>query len=101
MRRYGVVCSLVALAAALAFAAADPALARAKHKVKHKAKHACVDRRYQLSWDAFFFGRPAPHGNGCAPAVYGDGKYLGQDPDPYIRSQLRRDPATGYPMDYQ
>ena len=39
---------------------------------------------------------PAPQPNGCAPPVYSGGQYVGQDPDPYIRSQLLRDPATGY-----
>jgi hypothetical protein len=40
--------------------------------------------------------RPEPHPNGCAPAVYQYGKYVGQDPDAGIRQQLLRDPATGY-----
>ena len=39
---------------------------------------------------------PAPQPNGCAPPVYAYGRYIGQDPDPFIRLQLKRDPATGY-----
>jgi hypothetical protein len=97
MKRGWIGFSLVALGAAVALAAADPALARSKHKVKR----VCADPPYQLSWDALIYGRPAPRGNGCAPAVYSGGKYIGQDPDANIRAQLRRDPATGYPMDYQ
>lgn len=88
---------MIALVAACALAAADPALAR----TKHKAKRICADRPYQFSWNFLAFGGPTPQGNGCAPAVYSGGRYVGQDPDPYIRQQLKRDPATGYYMDYQ
>jgi hypothetical protein len=41
-------------------------------------------------------GNTGPQPNGCAPPVYAYGKYVGQDPDPNIRLQLLRDPATGY-----
>ena len=80
-----------ALIAGLGVIAADPALARAK-----KAKVVCVDRPYQFSWSAIWPGHPAPQPNGCAPPVYNNGKYVGQDPDPNIRLQLLRDPGTGY-----
>jgi hypothetical protein len=54
----------------------------------------CADRPSTSSLQTLFFGpRPAP--NGCAPAVYEFGHFIGQDPDPFIRQQLRRDPATG------
>ncbi len=78
-------------AACLALAAADPALARAGHM----AARACVDGPREFSVYGFFLNsRPQP--NGCAPPVYAYGKYVGQDPDPAIRHQLLRDPATGY-----
>jgi hypothetical protein len=71
--------------------AADQALARTRHKVPP----ACADRPTSFSWQGFFFnGRPQP--NGCAPAVIEHGEYVGQDPDVNIRTQLRRDPTTGY-----
>jgi hypothetical protein len=35
----------------------------------------------------------------CAPPVYQYGRYIGQDPDPFIRFQLNRDPGTGYISD--
>ena len=88
---------LVLAIAALGVIAADPALAR----TKQKAKPRCVDQQVQFSWDGF--GRylfiptdRAPQPNGCSPAVYNYGKFVGQDPDPNIRFQLNRDPATGY-----
>ena len=82
---------IVVAAAGLAVIAAGPALARAKHKVQRQ----CVDRPQVFSWSGFITN-PAPQPNGCAPAVYQDGKYVGQDPDPFIRSQLYRDPRTGF-----
>ena len=78
--------------AALAVAAPGPAAARSKHPPQ---RNACADRPYQFSWLGFLTN-PAPAPNGCAPPVYAFGKYIGQDPDPNIRHQLRRDPATGY-----
>jgi hypothetical protein len=81
----------VSLAAGLSLAAADPAFARVKHKV---ARH-CGQTAGEPSLYGFFFN-PAPRPNGCAPPVYAYGRYVGQDPDPYIRQQLNRDPQTGY-----
>lgn len=85
-----IVMATAALVAGVAVIAADPALAR----VKHKAQRQCVDQPREFSWSGVIFN-PAPRPNGCAPAVYEYGKYVGQDPDPYIRLQLRRDPRTG------
>jgi len=79
------------LVAGLAVIAADPALAR----VKYKAQRQCVDRAYVFSWGGLLTN-PPPRPNGCAPAVYQHGDYIGQDPDAYIRLQLRRDPRTGF-----
>lgn len=81
----------VSLAAGLSLAAPDPALAR----VKHKAVRHCGQTANDPSVYGFFFN-PAPQPNGCAPPVYAYGRYVGQDPDPYIRQQLNRDPQTGY-----
>ena len=84
--------SFSAIAFALvAVMATDSAAARVRHP-----KPRCVDRPYQFSWDSLLPGQPAPQPNGCSPAVYQYGQYVGQDPDPNIRFQLLRDPATGY-----
>jgi len=82
---------VMAFVAALAVGAADPALAC----VKHKANRDCAPQPRDTSWAGFLFN-PAPQPNGCAPPVYAYGKYIGQDPDPFIRQQLDRDPQTGY-----
>jgi hypothetical protein len=95
MKSKWIVLAAVASAMVLSFAAADPALAR---KAK-PARSACADRPVQLNnytFHDFIFGRPAPQPNGCSPAVYQYGKFVGQDPDPNIRAQLSRDPYTGY-----
>ena len=85
--------AVTALVASSGIIAADPALARAKGT---KGKARCiVERPYAFSWSGFLTN-PAPRPNGCAPAVYVNGKYVGQDPDPFIRLELRRDPRTGY-----
>ena len=87
----------VVLTAGLALAAADPALAKAKHHAKaHPAKTQCDNRYATFSWDFIWTLRPDPQPNGCAPPVYDAGRYLGQDPDPHIRYQLRRDPEEYY-----
>ena len=80
--------------AVLGVMAADPALARAKHK----ARPHCVARPLEFSWTEWLFN-PPPQPNGCSPPVYVDGEFIGQDPDPNIRAQLRRDPATGNAYD--
>ena len=89
---------LVLAIAVLGIISADPAFARAKHK----AKAACADQHvpaFSSNGFARYLFLPtdrAPGPNGCAPPVYAYGKYVGQDPDPNIRLQLLRDPATGY-----
>ena len=79
--------------ASLALLASDPALARAKRKA---APVACRPAPAAPPLIGIFQFRPEPQPNGCAPPVYQYGKFVGQDPDPYIRLQLMRDPATGY-----
>ena len=91
----------VALAIAALTAAQDASFARAKHKVRH-ARHVpaqCLDRPATFSWDHLIFGKGAEP-NGCAPPVYQYGRYVGQDPDPFIRLQLMRDPKTGSAADF-
>lgn len=82
----------VILLAVLGVVAAEPALAR----TKSKARPQCVDRPQEFSWGFLLPGQREPQPNGCAPPVYNYGRYIGQDPDPNIRLQLMRDPATGY-----
>lgn len=94
MKFHWPVIAIAGLVAAVAVIAADPAPARPKHKAV-KVQRQCADRPQVFSWGGIFFN-PAPQPNGCAPPVYQYGKYIGQDPDPNIRQQLKRDPATGY-----
>jgi hypothetical protein len=83
----------LAVAIAAVALVANPALARKRHKPAPPPQ--CVDGPYEFTWGGLLFnGRPEP--NGCAPAVHEYGQYIGQDPDPNIRFQLRRDPSTGY-----
>ncbi|HEY7231255.1 MAG TPA: hypothetical protein VH558_12860 [Pseudolabrys sp.] len=86
--RIGLAVVSVAVISAIAV---SPALARTK-----KARVQCIDRPQQFSWSFLLPGQPAPQPNGCSPPVYNYGRFIGQDPDPNIRQQLRRDPATGY-----
>jgi hypothetical protein len=74
--------------------AAAPGAAQARHR--HQ-RH-CLDRNQEFSWLGIFTN-PRPQPNGCAPAVFYGGEYIGQDPDPNIRSQLKRQPSTGYALD--
>ena len=76
--------------AGLALAVAAPAEARTR-----KARTACTAQPYQFTFEGVCLNRK-PRANGCAPAVYGYGEYIGQDPDPNIRLQLLRDPESGY-----
>jgi hypothetical protein len=87
----------IGLTAGVALVATDPALAQAKKskQPRQKIARACVDRPQTFTFGGIFFN-PAPQANGCAPAVYARGRYVGQDPDPFIRSQLLRDPDSGY-----
>ena len=81
------------LALATLAACAGPVLARGKHR---PVPRHCVDGPYPFSWSGLF-DNTAPHPNGCAPPVYSNGHFVGQDPDPFIRQGLRRDPESGYP----
>jgi hypothetical protein len=82
----------VVLTACLGIIAANPALARVKH---HKTSRHCVDRTSTGPTLYGFIFNPPPRWNGCAPPVYEYGSFIGQDPDPNVRYQLRRDPAEG------
>ncbi|HVV78805.1 MAG TPA: hypothetical protein VHD59_04210 [Pseudolabrys sp.] len=79
----------IILAAISVALATGPALAQ---KPRHPAPARCVDAAKPFSlMDMIFSTGPAPQANGCAPAVYDGGRFVGQDPDPNIRLQLRRD----------
>lgn len=82
---------LIVAMAGVSVLAADPALARARHK----AKPQCIDHTVKFTWHKLLFGE-APRPNGCSPPVFEYGHFIGQDPDPNIRAQLRRQPSTGY-----
>jgi len=85
--------SWIVIALAALVVTAGPALARGKYK--HPPR--CVDRPVEFSWSQFLLGTgPEPRPNGCAPPVFSDGYFIGQDPDPFIRHGLLRDPETGY-----
>ena len=67
---------------------AAPAFAQSRHR----AASNCVDPRSRFSvLEMIFSTGPEPQANGCAPAVYSGGRFVGQDPDPNVRLQLRRD----------
>jgi hypothetical protein len=69
--------------------AATPALAQ---NSRHRAVAHCSDGRQPFTLVEMLFSTgPAPQANGCTPAVYEGGRFVGQDPDPNIRLQLRRD----------
>lgn len=74
----------------------DPAAARPRHY--RVVPPACAPRPAPFSLEGLLFN-PPPEPNGCAPPVYQYGRYIGQDPDPFIRFQLNRDPTTGYASD--
>jgi hypothetical protein len=81
----------IVTAVALAIAA-TPALAQ---NSRHRAPAHCIDGRQPFTLvEMLFSAGPAPQANGCAPAVYEGGRFVGQDPDPNVRLQLRRD--SGY-----
>ena len=82
-------------AAGLALAVSGPISAKAKRHHAAKATR-CEDRYVTFSWDFIWALRPDPQPNGCAPPVHDAGRYLGQDLDPNIRHQLRRDPEEYY-----
>ena len=75
--------SWIVVALAALVVASGPALARGKHRPLPR----CVNGPYEFSWSKLIFD-PAPHPNGCAPPVFADGNFVGQDPDAFIRQQL-------------
>jgi len=82
-------CAALAVAGLLA---AGPAEAR---KRQYRVPPQCIDRPAPLTLEGIIFNtRPLP--NGCAPPVFANGQYVGQDPDPFIRQYLRHDPGSGY-----
>jgi hypothetical protein len=68
--------------------------ASAAHRRPARPAPRCDDRPAAFSVGKLLFGG-RPEWNGCTPPVYEYGYFVGQDPDPFIRQQLRRDPSTG------
>jgi hypothetical protein len=81
-------CKTIIVAVALGVTLGAPqALAQ-----KQSRATTCVDSYPRRSViETIFSTGPAPQANGCAPAVNSGGRFVGQDPDPNIRLQLRRD----------
>lgn len=92
----------IAIALAAVAVTSDASFARTKHHARHvyRAPAQCIDRPAPSPWVGLFGGGPPPGPNGCAPPVYQYGRYVGQDPDPFIRLQLMRDPKTGSAVDF-
>lgn len=95
MRLGWLVVAFAGLFAGIGLVATDPALAGARHKAKPRPVVNCQPQAVPFSWEHLLFAGP-PQPNGCSPPVFEDGRFIGQDPDPNIRAQLRRDPNTGY-----
>ena len=60
-------------------------------KPRKPMQPVCNDPVVAFSWRDFILGTRPIEANGCAPPVYEGGRFIGQDPDPNIRLQLRRD----------
>jgi hypothetical protein len=69
--------------AAVAPAGAEPAVKHKKHKVAHTAA-VTMKSKYRRT-DLYPAG-----------PIYNGPDYLGDDPDPFIRSQIRRDTSVFY-----
>jgi hypothetical protein len=68
-------------------------------QARHRDIAHCLNQPVRFSLSKLLFGtKPQP--NGCAPPVFQNGEYIGQDPDRNIRFQLFRDPDTGYTTRY-
>jgi hypothetical protein len=75
----------IVLAAAIAAAAVSPALAKSANTAQH-LQHLQHLRQSQRVLDArAAFMTPDPYG------VYVDGREIGRDPDPNVRSSLRNE----------
>jgi hypothetical protein len=83
---------------AVVFASVLPVTAQQGTAYRYARNPHCADRATGFSFTEMLFSTgPAPQANGCAPAVYNGGRFVGQDPDPRIRMQLQRDPDNqGY-----
>lgn len=78
---------IIIAAAALLFGLSQAA-AQSGH---YRAAPGCVDARKPFSlFEMIFSTGHEPQANGCAPAVYSGGRFIGQDPDPNVRLELRR-----------
>jgi hypothetical protein len=87
--------AVVLLLAAVAIAGAPVSALAKRHGKSKPGRVACEDRPYQFSWDFLWSTGNPPAPNGCAPAVYNGNRFIGQDPDPNVRLELRRNPLEG------
>ena len=79
----------MAFFAVAALSLAGPAVAQ---NVRQVDPQNCVNNYPRRSvLDMIFSTGPTPQANGCAPAVYNGGRFVGQDPDPNVRLQMLRD----------
>jgi hypothetical protein len=75
--------TLTLSAAALLALAASPALSASRHHARH----------YYAPSTYGYDGRPFYSGGVNSPGpIYRQGRYLGTDPDPNVRSEIARDP---------
>jgi hypothetical protein len=81
-------CKIIIAALAVILGAA-PAFAQTHSRATTPTCAENYPRRSVI--ETIFSTGPSPQANGCAPAVYSGGRFVGQDPDPNIRLQLRRD----------
>lgn len=78
----------ILIALTLAAVATSPALAKKSQKQQQMADNPDYLYAYQAyAWVPTENGRKAR-----TESVWLNGEYLGADPDPFIRSQMRRDP---------
>lgn len=90
--------ALIVAASVVASIPALPAAAQQGTGYRYARNPQCADRATGFSFAEMLFSTgPAPQANGCAPAVYSGGRFVGQDPDSNVRLQLQRDPDNqGY-----
>jgi hypothetical protein len=84
----------IVLLGLLALLVTHDAASAAQRRLAPAPVRHCDDRPVTFSFGKLLFGG-RPEWNGCTPPVYEYGYFIGQDPDPFIRQQLRREPWTG------
>jgi hypothetical protein len=89
---------ILTIAAALSGSVTD-AYAQPRKPKPRAAPQRLVREPCKLSWTELFWPSCSvgPYATGAAPAVYVGHSYAGQDPDPNIRAQLRREFGRDWP----